>query len=192
MQKKYSLLLLCLFLYGCDIFDTRDAAPPAIPRTEGQVATSSDQLLINFFNSVRQKNADNYTATFSDSSTHGSQFIFVPSSQALSTYPVFFNQWGKREEERYFKNFTTDVSASSNVVVSLFDSSTTKYGDSVLYNVRYSLVYTAANNPEPFTYSGEMRLKMKVGSNLIWKIYQWEDYKNSSGLSWSDLKGENY
>lgn len=192
MLKKYSLILCCLFMVSCDIFETRDSAPPATPRSGGQIATSSEQLLSNFFASVRQKNADNYTANFSDSITSGIEYTFIPSSNAYGTYPVFLSAWGKREEERYFKNFISDLSASSNITVSLFDSSTTKYGDSVLYIVQYSLIIPSENGAQPLNYSGEMRLRMRVGNNLIWKIYHWEDYKNTSGLSWSDLKGENY
>ncbi|QOJ29478.1 MAG: hypothetical protein HRU80_11565 [Ignavibacteriales bacterium] len=193
MLKKVSLFVIIILLVkGCGLFDVRDSEPPVNPRDTNQFATSSEMLIKNFITSVREMNADNYTANFADSVQSGFKYIFTPSSNAALIYPVFSGEWGREEENRYFRNFLAELSEERKVTITLTDSVINRYGDSALFICKYSLAVPPSSNQQLLTYSGEMRLRMKVNKNLIWEIFHWEDYKTTINPSWSDLKGEKY
>lgn len=174
------------------MFDVRESEPPITPRSTSQFATSSEMLLNNFFTSVREMDADNYIANFPDSAYSGFAYQFSPSSNASLIYPVFAGIWGREEENRYFRNFITELNSVNKVTITLTDSVVNRYGDSALFICKYSLTVPPSLNQPLLTYSGEMRLRMKVNKNLIWEVFHWEDYKTTSNPSWSDLKGEKY
>lgn len=191
-ERVYGVLVFVFLAGGCGLFDVRDSEPPITPRSTSQFATSSDMLLNNFFSSVREMNADNYAANFADSLNSGFKYIFTPSSNASLVYPVFAGEWGRDEENRYFRNFITELSAERKVSITVTDSVVNRYGDSALFICKYSLTVPPGLSQPLLTYSGEMRLRMKVNKNLIWEVFNWEDYKTTSNPSWSDLKGEKY
>lgn len=191
--KRISFLLFFqLFASGCGLFDVRDSEQPINPRSTSQFATSSDMLINNFITAVREMNADNYTSNFADSVNSGFSYVFSPSSNAALVYPVFSGVWGREEENRYFRNFITELSAERKIGITLTDSVVNRYGDSALFICKYYLTVPPSVNLPLLTYSGEMRLRMKVNKNLIWEVFHWEDYKTTSNPSWSDLKGEKY
>lgn len=191
--KKLSLILLfCIAVSGCDIFNTRDAEKPTQPRSDFEPAATVDILIQNFINSFKDKDVTNYISCLSDTSFTDKKFSFIPSSEAASTYPTLMD-WDKRNEEQYFTNMSIKVNTNSQIVLTLKESTRNNFGDSTFYTASYSLNLPFVNsNSEitPVIYEGTLTFKMVRDSRAVWSIYYWQDIKTAnSNLSWSDLKG---
>ena len=191
--KKLALLLVfCVAISGCDIFNTRDAEKPTQPRSDFEPAATVDILVQNLINSLKDKDVTNYMTCLSDTSFTDKKFLFVPSSEAASTYPTLMD-WDKRNEEQYFTNMSVKVNPNSQIVLTLKPISSNNFGDSTFYTATYSLNLPFVNsNSEiiPVIYEGTLTFKMVRDSRSVWSIYYWQDIKTtSSNLSWSDLKG---
>ena len=186
------LLVFCVAISGCDIFNTRDAEKPTQPRSDFEPAATVDILVQNLINSLKDKDVTNYMTCLSDTSFTDKKFLFVPSSEAASTYPTLMD-WDKRNEEQYFTNMSVKVNTNSQIVLTLKESSRNNFGDSTFYTATYSLNLPFVNsNSEiiPVIYEGTLTFKMVRDSRSVWSIYYWQDIKTtSSNLSWSDLKG---
>jgi hypothetical protein len=186
------LLILCLIISGCDIFNTRDAEEPTQPRSDFEPAATTEILIQNFINSLKDKDVSNYLSCLSDTSFNVPKFHFIPSNEAVLTYPTLM-EWDKRNEEQYFTNMSIKVNSNSQIVLTLTPISSNNFGDSTFYTASYSLNLPFVNsNSEitPTVYEGTLTLKMIRDSRSVWSIYLWQDNKSSNtNQSWSDLKG---
>ena len=186
------LLFLCVIISGCDIFNTRDAEKPTQPRSDFEPAATVDILIQNLINSLKDKDVTNYMTCLSDTSFTDKKFRFVPSNEAISTYPTLMD-WNERNEEQYFTNMSIKVNTNSQIVLTLKESSRNNFGDSTFYTANYALNLPFVNsNSEvtPVIYEGTLTFKMIRDSRSVWSIYYWQDIKTSdSSSSWSDLKG---
>lgn len=183
----FSILFLILTaLSGCDIFSTRDAQPPTVPRTNLPQAFERETLIDNFISSYRDRSVFDYINCFSDSVFTNRSFNFIASSGAASQYPAL-QDWTLRQEENYFKNV---ISAIPDIPIILFlsNSNFSQQGDSLVYSASYSLSVPFEQTGIPQNYQGDLIFYM-LRDNLIWKIYFWQDIKSSEAPSWSELKG---
>jgi hypothetical protein len=187
-MKKIIIFFLFLHFAGCDLFSTRDAQQPQQSRSNYQLATTPDILIQNLINSFSDRNTQNYLACICDSSFSGMDFQFIPSAEAMSKFPVFRQNWGKREEEQYFENLLIIVPSDQTMTLVLSNVSTNPLGDSLIYSADYLLTV-----PDMIgTYQGQLKFKVIRDSRLVWSIYYWQDIKSTSNSSWSDLKGLYY
>jgi hypothetical protein len=191
--KKLGLFLsFCIIIAGCDIFNTRYAEKPTQPRSDFQPAVAVDTLLKNLVNSLKDKDVINYLACLSDTSFTNKKFYFSPSSEAASTYPTLMN-WNRNSEEQYFKNMSVKVSSSSQITLTLNESSRNNFGDSTIYTASYELKLPFVNSSSEIIwqiYKGTLTFGMiRDDIRAVWSIYYWRDNKTGSEPSWSDLKG---
>ncbi|MEJ2617308.1 MAG: hypothetical protein P8Z35_20320, partial [Ignavibacteriaceae bacterium] len=171
------LLVFCITVSGCDIFNTRNAEKPTQPRSDFEPAATVDILIQNLINALKDKDVTNYMTCLSDTSFTDRIFLFVPSSEAASTYPTLMD-WDKRNEEQYFTNMSVKVNPNSQIVLTLKESTRNNFGDSTFYTANYSLNLPFVNsNSEitPVIYEGTLTFKMVRDSRSVWSIYYWQD-----------------
>lgn len=176
---------------GCDIFITRDAENPLQPRDSFQIAVTPEVLVENFINSLRDKNPDNYVASFADSSFSISPFLFSPSSEALLQFPDLLNNWSIKNERQYFINISNIVPTDQPMTLVLTQANQSLLGDSVFYEAVYSL-NVPHTDQFPVNYQGVLRFSIKRDSRSVYVISYWQDIKNSELPTWSELKGRYY
>jgi hypothetical protein len=194
----YTILILIFIFFvlsisGCDIFNAREAEKPTQPRADFEPAATADILIQNLINSLKDKDVGNYLNCLSDTSFTDKKFHFLPSSEAVLTYPSLMD-WNRRNEEQYFTNMVIKVSSTSQVVLAFTVNSINIISpDSIIYTAAYSLNVPFINtNSEiiPEIYQGTLTFKLVRDSRSVWSIYYWQDTKTSSeSKSWSDLKG---
>jgi len=190
---KYLIFIILLFsIAGCDIFNTRVAEIPDQPRANFRLAVTPEFLIENFINSYSEKNNQSYSGCFPDSSFTQKRFIFLPSSGAASLYPSFSDGWNKLEEDQYFNSLIAKVQKNLPISVSLTNVNSVQQGDSIIYTAKYSLSAPIEDSSIPSYYQGELKFYLSRDSRLIWNINSWQDIKNTTSPSWSDLKGRLY
>ena len=189
-MKLVAIILLSLALSGCDLFSTRPAEQPNLPRSNFQQAVTPQVLIENLINSFKDKNVEDYLACLSDSSFTKKKFRFVPSSSSLSQFP---SEWSVKSEELYFNNVTAKVSENTAITLSLTDENYSPQGDSVIYTASYSIDVPSVDPNMPKTYEGSLRFYIITDSRSVYSIDYWQDYsQNNNFPTWSELKWRNY
>jgi hypothetical protein len=191
--KKLSLIIICsVIISGCDIFNTRSAEQPTQPKSDFVPAITEDYLIQNLIFALKDKDVTNYIACLSDTSFTSKKFHFIPSNEAVSTYPTLMD-WDKRNEEQYFTNMSVKVNSNSQIVLTLNESTRNNFGDSTFYTASYTLnlpIVNSNSDVTPVIYEGTLTFKMVRDSRSVWSIYSWQDNKTTNtNPSWSDLKG---
>ena len=188
-MKIYILIGFVFILTGCELFDTRDAEIPDQGRSSFEPASSPQILISNLVNSFRDKNVENYLACFVDSSFTEKRYQFLPTSSAVSQYPVLSENWTKREEESYFNNMKVRTETNIPVIVDFSNQIINPLGDSLQVTANY-LLNLPNNSGIPTNYQGDLIFNMIRDSRSVWVIYYWQDIKTSTNLpGWSELKG---
>lgn len=189
---RFIPLILLVFIAGCDLFSVRDAQTPDQPRSDYQQAVTPDILISNLVNSIKDKSTENYLASFANPSFTSRQFTFSASSSASSQFPSLSDNWGVSNEEQYFNNLKARVDVNISITLTLSNVSSSPQGDSLFYSASYFLNVPSNSADLPQNYQGELRFNMVRDSRAVWVIYFWQDTKNSSLPSWSELKGRLY
>jgi len=190
-MRCFIVIFFLILLGGCDLFQTRDAQQPNQSRSNYQVATSSDIVIQNLINSMKENNLQNYLACFSDTSFSGKPFLFIPSSGAASLYPSFASPWDKKNESYYFTTLIgRPIGDTIRLVITNPNSS--QVGDSLIYSASYTLSVPFIDASIPSLYEGDLKFSMILDSRLVWSIYLWQDIKSTQYPSWSELKGRLY
>jgi hypothetical protein len=192
-MKIYLFISLSLFCFiGCDLLTTRDAQPPGNPRSNYQSPVTPEILIDNLINSFKDKNVENYTASFSDTSFTSKRFVFVPSSGAAAQFPSLSSDWNLFDEEQYFRNMISKVSDDLPITLIFSNTEYSPQGDSLIFGSSYSINVPHGQLDLPTDYQGELRFTMIRDSRSIWSISFWQDNKSSNLPSWSELKGRFY
>ncbi len=190
---KFAPVILCfIFLSGCDLFSVRDAQSPNQPRSNYQLAVTPDILIENLQNSLQDQSTENYIASFSNTTFTTQKFTFSASASAASQFPALTDNWGISNEEQYFNNLKTKVDPNTPITLTLSNVSSSSFGDSLIYTASYFLNVPSTTTDLPTNYQGELKFNMVRDSRAVWVIYFWQDTKNSSLPSWSELKGRLY
>lgn len=192
MKTTFKIFFVFPILFmGCDIFSTRDAEIPLLPRDSFQTAVTPEILIENFVNSLRDKNPDNYVACFADSSFSTIPFLFSPSSEALSQFPDLLNDWTVKNERQYFINIANKITADQPMTLVLDQVNQSLQGDSVFYEASYAL-NVPHTDQFPVNYAGVLRFNIKRDSRAVYVISFWQDIKSGELPTWSELKGRYY
>jgi hypothetical protein len=193
MKKLFVLAVLLLIISGCDIFSTRDAEQPNQPRSNFIPAVTPQDVLTNLQNSLTDLNVENYLACFSDSAFSDKQFVFDPSTAALSRFPFLAEGWNKKDEQQYFLNMKNKVPEERQVTLNVLDLRTgSTQGDSTVVNGSYSLSVPHNDPAVPTLFEGEFSFSMNRDSRSVWTIHLWRDSRSGEIPSWSELKGRFY
>ncbi len=186
-------LLFFQFLLGCNFFGTRPAEEPNTSGTAFQPATTIKQLIINFQNSLEDKNSVNYLKCLADSNFSDKSFQFIPSASAISQFPSLTDNWDLKHEETYFRNMMSKVPDNNLIRLNIFNDASIQFTDSLIYSASYTLTVPLTDATIPQDYQGDLKFTLIRDSfSSVWVIYNWQDFKNSDLPSWSDLKGRFY
>lgn len=189
-MKIVIIIAFTVIFGGCDLFSTRPAEPPNLPRSNFQQAVTPQILIENLVNSFKDKNVEDYLACLSDSSFTKKKFVFVPSSSSISQFP---SSWGTKSEELYFNNVMAKVSGNTQIILTLSNENYSPQGDSVIYTASYSLNVPTIDPNMPTLYEGSLRFYITTDSRSIYSIDFWQDYSLNNQLpTWSELKWRNY
>ncbi|MBI5663244.1 MULTISPECIES: hypothetical protein [Ignavibacterium] len=192
MQKKsikIFLLVIVFALNGCDLFTARDPEKPAENRSNFLPPKEPATVIENLKNSFIDKNSQNYIACFVDTIFVNKQFVFMPSSEAASTYAFLTQDWGLDDERRYFNSVIAKVPKDFPMTLTLSDESYSSLsGDTLVYSANY-FINIPHSSSEPKNYSGNLQFNMIRDSRSDWSIYFWKDTRSSSLPSWSEMKG---
>jgi hypothetical protein len=174
-------LLALVLAAGCDIFQTRDPAPPSQTTSTFEPPVTPDAVLRNLQSAVRENNLDNYMRCFVDTTFR--PFEFVPSQDVRANFGI----WTLEDERRYFR--TMGATTDGTPLLTNAIQNTTFYSDST-YNIDYTLYFPHKEASAPKLVRGNMLLHLAVDAQGRWGIDRWGDNRlpSSADSTWSYLK----
>jgi hypothetical protein len=190
-KPRLTFLALLILFSGCNIFQTRTPEPPQQGRSDFLPPTSPDIVVQNLQNAISDRNVINYIACFSDPTSGGQSFSFMPSPRAASQYRAIFQNWDISSEQSYFNNLISQSSTSSSSALVLSSIQLVPYTDSAYYSANYTLLWPnkVASNLQQV--QGNLQFYLGVNPNGSWSIYRWVDSGTSDTVkTWSDLKAQ--
>ncbi|MEX0778949.1 MAG: hypothetical protein WD491_06015 [Balneolales bacterium] len=182
--KAAALLLLCMTMAACSVFETREPEPPG--RGDGSAFIQPDQatdVIDNLKNAIASLNHANYLRCLSDD-----RFEYTPSGQAQNTDPDLWQGWSKDDESVYFNNMRASSESFTGHQLQVENENPDfNPDDTQQYSADYTL--TVDNNEDiPKVATGTMRLTLKAGDDGLWSIVEWVDSQDSGSFSWSDIR----
>lgn len=191
MPKAITVIFFFSLIFSsCDLFETRISQNPNISSDNFPPATTPEVLISNFLLAYRAKDENAYARCFYSSTTGTLRYIYYPASGARESYPVFSEEWGMDQEVRFFRNMISRVAEGNTINITITDSSSVNYGDSLLFTARYSVLIPEQGQSSSFT--GQLEMKLVVDERLTWTIISWLDFRTGVYLTWSDMKGFYY
>jgi len=190
-MKKVVIISIFLFFSGCDLVNTRDAELPDTQRKSYLPATTPDILFLNIKNSLKEKVLENYMASFVDNSFSSYPFIYIPSSEAVASFPGLA-EWNLQSEQQYFNNLLVGTKDDIPIILDLQNEIKSNMGDSAIYQYDYILSLTPNNENLSTSYRGNLKFYIYLDSRNQWIISRWEDLKVGDNPTWSILKGALY
>lgn len=194
-MKHIFLILISIYISGCDLFTVRDAEAPTSPSAVYQPAVSPEQLFENLKNSFKDKSSQNYRACFVDSAFSSAKFVFQPSSEANAKYPVFTSTWSIKDEEAYFNSLASHLKNGAITLTLSNEEYTPLNSSSSTYVYEYNIAAAVSEDKtiKP-SYKGIAQFKIILDARQQWVISEWQDIKmnNVSEPTWSELKGSLY
>ncbi len=186
-------IFLVIFVYGCNIFQTRTPQPPQQGQSNYVPPTSPDIVIQNLKNAIAEKSVENYLSCLSDTGFGGRNFSFVPPSDVYVQYQQIFVNWDKNYSERtYFNNLIVRSPATSSPALTLSSENYVSLSsDSVKYTADYSLLWPNNTSGSPQQVEGTLQFFLGIDRNQNWSIYRWIDLKIADSLTtWSILKAK--
>jgi hypothetical protein len=179
----FATLLTALF-GGCDLFRTRDAAPPTSGRSSWETPLTPEAVLINLAAAMREHNVEDYRR-----SLDSRNFRFEADAVALSQDPALAD-WGYDEESSHVTSLMSNgtLPADSALTLILLNLDTTPLGDSALITTTYDLTAGLALAGAPRHLAGTAEFVLGMGSEGYWQIRRWRDARTEGQSTWSDLK----
>lgn len=180
------LLLTTLFMYGCDIFQTRSPESPSQPSSIFVQPTTHDIVITNFKNSIIDYNIDNYIRCLVDENVSDKTFEFIPAQDSRIDVGIF-RTWNRESEKQYLLNIGKPQLGSP-ILLLTNERMTSVTSDSVVYNFDYDLHIPHRHTNYPTSFSGNLQFYIAADQNRNWSIYRWLDFKTNSQNTWSYLK----
>lgn len=179
------LLLLFVLVAGCDLFATRDPAPPVEESGTYVQPDTPEDVVANVQAAVVELNAQNYRRVFADA------FTFTPTAAAQAQDPSIWGDWGREEEERYFSTLVAAAQLSAGNELGLADRQESfPSEDRYELHATYQLTVNHRRPGLPATLQGRLVWVITQGSDGLWRLQQWTDQSLGNEPSWSDLKAE--
>jgi hypothetical protein len=185
----FRCLLAVAFVGGCSLFEPRDPEAPSGDSAVWEVPRTPTTVVGNMEASFRSGGVDYYMRCFD------STMVFEADPLAEVAYPGVFDDWGWDEEEETTRNLLADLSPdhppdSLLVLQMAVDLDDSHVGEAeATLEVDYLLDAWLASAPERFEAGGRLTLQLAKGDDQLWSVTWWGDEADSSGWSWSMLKG---
>lgn len=175
--------VLAVLLQGC--FATRTPEPPLQNNTNSDWIAPTDYnvLLLNFKNSIRQLNTQNYLRCIGDT------FQYIPTQIRDNSAYLIFEKWSKNDEKTYFDNLYAKSQTLSNHLLQLKNADQQFVSsDTVKYTADYELEIQHNDTTFTKTFKGQMNLTLHRNSEGLWRIIKWQDTEKAKDSSWTLLK----
>jgi hypothetical protein len=185
---KFTVILIILNGFSCDIFKTRDPQEPSQAKSNFLPPTSPDMVLDNLKNSISEKNSINYIQCLANK-PNGS-FIFIPPPDVQNKYLSVFSNWDLDYEKSYFENLKSHIQSNAKSDLGLTGNYTLTQTDSVIYNADYVLFVPHDLPSIPQVIKGNLQFSISRDKNNNWAITKWIDNRTSSQFCWSELKAQ--
>ena len=179
--------MMLLFLSvnaGCDLFQTRQAQPPAQTKSSFTTPVTAEIVLDNLKSAFAEYNVDNYMRCFVDTAVR--QYEFIPSQETQANYAGVFSHWNLESERQYFVHLGTPATGTPSLGLTL--QSIVSSSDSVTYVYSYTLNFPHHRPNVPQQVSGTMQLSLGADNQRLWSIYRWQDFKATRDSTWSYWK----
>jgi hypothetical protein len=187
-SAKLNILILLLFINGCDIFSTREPEDPDVGRTGNLPATTPNQLFENLKLAFEDKTVDNYMRLFADQFSMEYTFTFIPSAGAIAKYPSL-SQWDLNSERIYFENIKVATLDGAPILLTQILINNITQVDSAVFQYDYILTIPFTEESINATYKGRSEYVINLNSSNEWVITSWQDIEVEGFPSWSELKG---
>ncbi len=190
-MKNVILLIIVVFLFSCEIFETRDPESPDGNKSNYTAAVSPEILFQNLKNSFVDKNVENYLKSFVDVNYLNYEFKFIPTSTAINALPIV-SEWTLESEKRYFFNFVK-INEKNKLTLKLENEKwNSNTPDSRTYVYDYIIENRTPQNELIEIFEGSSQFEIKLDSRNEWVIVTWLDFQSENKISWSELKGGYY
>lgn len=189
---KRFILIIFLFLGGCDLLSTRAPEEPENRPRNYLVPTTADLVISNLKESLKDGYVEYYLECFADQTFINKKFRFIPAASALQSFPVF-NDWGIEGEKQYFNKLKSLLKENTGVSLTFSDLEYNPQGSgSTIVTASYNLSFQGKDTSFPSQYQGFLQLNLSTDNRGQWVIVEWIDFKKDNFNSWSELKGRLY
>jgi len=185
------LIAVCALLLPlrCSLFEPREPEPPTQSSFDYRPPTVPSIVISNLQNAVAQKNSANYISCFADPVKTKRAFAFVPSAEASAQYPGLLADWTVADELSYFQNLVAKSAPNGFSSLLLTPKSSVVTADSVIYSFDYTLTFEHTESGFPTIARGTLQFSIGTDNNF-WTIYRWSDFKTTTDITWSLVKGK--
>ncbi len=191
---KIILFFTLLFIItGCELFSTREPEKPDMGEKTYIPPTEPEILILNFENSIKRLNADNYVKCFSDEiGNHPQRYKFFPTASALAMYPSMFDDWNIGSERRLINRISSHFGSEPIQLVFPNRKPILETPDSAIFAADYVLTLPQKSQSQIIDFRGRIQLTLISKPNGLWYISRWFDYPaeqvDSENNTWSILK----
>jgi hypothetical protein len=192
-MKIAVLFIFLLIIVGCELFTTREPEKPDTGETGYIPPTEPEILILNFENSIKRLNADNYIKCFFDEiGNHPLKYKFYPTASALAMYPSMFDDWSVESERRLINRIASQFGSESLQLVFPNRKPILETPDSAIFAADYVLTLPQKSQNQITDFRGRIQLTLISKPNGLWYISRWFDYPieqvDSENNTWSILK----
>lgn len=180
------LIVVCVHLLtGCDLFSTREPAPPLEEAGTYVQPDTPDQVIENLQFAVSELNAQNYRRSFSDA------LEFQPTASAEASDPSIWTGWSVQDEDSYFRAAAQAARLTTGNEVRLTEANLSAVTpERFTFDAGYVLTINHRRPDLATSLQGRLVWTLEQGEDGLWRITQWIDREVGDADSWSKLKAE--
>jgi len=185
------IILVITFLVSCqNPFATRSPEAPSGEQSSFIQPIAPEIVIANLQSAIKEKNIENYIRCFGLNEDVRKNFTFVPEISVSNNFQGIFLNWGITEERNYMNNLFGITPQDSTSSLRFTDITEIQFGDSVSTTKEYDLFIAHTNSSAPVIVNGRMVLNIRKGSDALWFISSWSDFKTGTSPVWTLLKAE--
>ncbi|MBC8042228.1 MAG: hypothetical protein IAF08_02170 [Rhizobacter sp.] len=176
-------------LASCNLFTPRDPESPQTEQANWQLPVTIDLLISNFRNAFGDRNLLNYMRSFSPEPTASAvvntAYVFIPTAESPAG---IFAGWNTASEENFFRRFSASIKTGFGASLLLTEIERTQSPQQAQIEFMYRLRATYTDAALGSESSGKMLLTLSQSAGGTWFISQWQDVKDTSSVTFSELK----
>ncbi|MBI5326046.1 MAG: hypothetical protein HZB41_12370 [Ignavibacteriae bacterium] len=191
----YCFIILIVFT-SCELFTTREPEKPDTGKSVFIPPYDANDVITNFTNSIKEKNADNFKRCFWENSEIGEDnYTFVPSADAYSLYQSIFDNWDINSERSCFLAIITKLADDTYPELEFTNSDyLDQLPGSKTFISDYKIIINHNIVGRDKIFAGKLQFYLKLKSQVnYWYIQKWIDTNPSNDSiksTWSILKAQ--
>ena len=190
--RSYLLILAVLLLVQCELFTPRVPDPPLNSNDPYAWVppTYPDAVLDNLSSAFPTLKTNYHLDCLAYAPDLSPQFTFIPDQTVASSQPDIFAKWGYLEEESFITSLFSMLAEDGlqRLTWDIQQSSSIEAQYEIIADYDLQLSFNTSKAPLPNQIQGQATLTLRQNDDLLYEILTWQDLKNDSLPSWSDLK----